>query len=76
LTQGVQNYLQEVVVRPALAADARSGGVAIPAWLRIGVQLPLLRDLPTRFIALGVRRPHVRTPARVPVGDAAPVAVA
>lgn len=71
LTQGVQSYLQEAVVRPAIVSNQ----VVPPRFLRIGVQLPLLRDLPTRFIALGFRRPHVRTPALAAAGEASRTAV-
>jgi 2-polyprenyl-6-methoxyphenol hydroxylase-like FAD-dependent oxidoreductase len=62
VTQGVQNLLQERILRPALGADAQSQ-VGMPRIVTVGLRLPLLRDLPARFIALGLRRPHVRTPA-------------
>jgi 2-polyprenyl-6-methoxyphenol hydroxylase-like FAD-dependent oxidoreductase len=63
LTQAVQNLLQERVLKPTLSADAQ---LAMPRAIRVGLKLPLLRDLPARFIALGVRRPHVRTPELAP----------
>jgi 2-polyprenyl-6-methoxyphenol hydroxylase-like FAD-dependent oxidoreductase len=60
LTQAFQSFLQDRVLRPTLDAQAEA---SVPPMLRIATQLPLLRDLPARFIALGIRRPHVRTPA-------------
>ncbi|MBV9599386.1 MAG: FAD-dependent oxidoreductase, partial [Chloroflexi bacterium] len=59
LIQGFQGLLQENVLRPTLGAEDR---VAVPKVLQLALGLPVLRELPTRFVALGVRRPHVRTP--------------
>ena len=60
ITQAVQNLLQENVVRPTLsAAPPSSAGL-----VQLAIRFPLLRDLPARFIALGIGRPRVRTPAR------------
>ena len=60
LIQGFQGMLQENVLRPTLGSQE---SVQVPAFLQVGMRLPLARDLPARFIALGFRRPHVRTPA-------------
>ena len=62
VTQAFQNLLQERVLRPTLSADAPAQ-MGMPRVMRVGLGLPLLRDLPARFIALGLRRPRVRTPA-------------
>jgi 2-polyprenyl-6-methoxyphenol hydroxylase-like FAD-dependent oxidoreductase len=62
VTQAFQNMLQERVLRPTLSADDQSQ-IGMPRIMRVGLRLPVLRDLPARFIALGLGRPHVRTPA-------------
>jgi 2-polyprenyl-6-methoxyphenol hydroxylase-like FAD-dependent oxidoreductase len=72
VTQAFQNLLQERVLRPTLSADPQAQ-MAIPRAIRVGLRLPLLRDLPARFIALGLGRPHVRTPAiAAPAARSAP----
>jgi len=76
VTQAVQNLLQENILRPTLGADADSGQVALPRFMPIAMRLPVIRDLPARFIALGLGRPHVRTPARVAPAAQATSAVA
>ena len=60
MMQGFQGLLQENVLRPTLGSTE---GVSVPWVVRVGLQMPILRELPARFIALGLRRPHVRTPA-------------
>jgi 2-polyprenyl-6-methoxyphenol hydroxylase-like FAD-dependent oxidoreductase len=60
LIQGFQGILQENVLRPTLGSQE---SVSVPTFMQLGMRLPMLRDLPVRFIALGFRRPHVRTPA-------------
>jgi 2-polyprenyl-6-methoxyphenol hydroxylase-like FAD-dependent oxidoreductase len=59
LTQGMQNLLQERILRPTLhdAAPPR-----LPALARLGLALPFTRNLPAHLVGLGVRRPHVRVP--------------
>jgi 2-polyprenyl-6-methoxyphenol hydroxylase-like FAD-dependent oxidoreductase len=59
LTQAFQGLLQDNVLRPTLGSE---DGEAMPAFIQIGLRLPVVRDLPARLIALGIRRPHVRTP--------------
>jgi 2-polyprenyl-6-methoxyphenol hydroxylase-like FAD-dependent oxidoreductase len=58
--QGFQGILQENILRPTLGSTDR---VQLPWFVLSGMRLPVLRDLPARFIALGIRRPHVTTPA-------------
>jgi 2-polyprenyl-6-methoxyphenol hydroxylase-like FAD-dependent oxidoreductase len=57
LTQAFQGLLQEQVLRPALRADAP------PAVVQLALRVPVVRRVPARLIALGVRRPRVRTPS-------------
>jgi len=64
LMQGFQGLLQDNVLRPTLGAQA-GDGLAVPKALQVGLRVPVLRDLPARFIALGIKRPHVRTPGPV-----------
>jgi 2-polyprenyl-6-methoxyphenol hydroxylase-like FAD-dependent oxidoreductase len=72
VTQAFQNLLQERILRPTLSADAQAQ-MAMPGAARVGLRLPLLRNLFARFIALGLRRPHVRTPAiAAPAARSAP----
>ncbi len=59
--QGFQGVLQENVLRPTLGA--RDGSVAMPRVMQVGLRLPVVRDLPARLIALGIRRPRVKTPS-------------
>jgi 2-polyprenyl-6-methoxyphenol hydroxylase-like FAD-dependent oxidoreductase len=58
LTQAFQGMLQDNVLRPALTANTAD----IPKPIQVALQLPVVRNLPARFIALGLRRPKVRTP--------------
>jgi 2-polyprenyl-6-methoxyphenol hydroxylase-like FAD-dependent oxidoreductase len=60
LIQGFQGLLQDNVLRPTLGATDR---VSMPMFMQMGMAVPLIRELPARFIGLGVFRPHVRTPA-------------
>src|SRR5713226_768422 len=55
-----QGMVQERVLRPTLRSDRPA---ELPVIARLGLRLPMLRDVPARLIALGVWRPHVRTPA-------------
>ena len=61
--QGMQSLLQENVLRPTLGSQDQ---VTLPPLAPLLLRLPLLRDLPARFIALGLGRPKVRTPVRAP----------
>jgi hypothetical protein len=48
--------MQRLVLAPAL----RGGSPSVPRALRLAQRLPLVRDLPARLFALGIRRAHVR----------------
>ena len=61
LTQAFQGLLQDQVLRPTLSPGGRAAGP--PPIVQLALRLPLVRRVPARFIALGVRRPRVRTPA-------------
>jgi 2-polyprenyl-6-methoxyphenol hydroxylase-like FAD-dependent oxidoreductase len=63
-TQAVQNLVQENVLRPTFATNSQPAQRRLARLLQIGTELPVVRDLPARFIALGIGRTHVRTPAR------------
>jgi len=61
VTQRIQIMLQNHLIGPALAkAD---GEPKAPLLLKI-MQWPLLRDIPGRALALGIRPEHIRTPER------------
>jgi 2-polyprenyl-6-methoxyphenol hydroxylase-like FAD-dependent oxidoreductase len=63
VVQGFQGLLQESVLRPTLGATDTK---AFPQFVQVGLRLPVVRDLPARLIALGIGRPHVKTPRRDP----------
>jgi 2-polyprenyl-6-methoxyphenol hydroxylase-like FAD-dependent oxidoreductase len=59
IIQGFQGVLQEGVLRPTLATQRPP---ELPLIARLGLHIPVVRDVPARLIALGVWRPHVRSP--------------
>jgi len=59
VTQRLQLVLQNNIVGPALMAQGKQPHA--PLFLKM-LQLPLLRRIPGRMLALGVRPEHVRTP--------------
>jgi 2-polyprenyl-6-methoxyphenol hydroxylase-like FAD-dependent oxidoreductase len=61
VTQAFQTLVQSRVLAPTLL-NARAP--TIPWIARLILRVPFLRDLPPRFIALGVDRPHIESPAR------------
>jgi 2-polyprenyl-6-methoxyphenol hydroxylase-like FAD-dependent oxidoreductase len=61
LTQAFQNLVQSRVLAPALLSQRAP---SIPWIARAVLRVPFIRDLPARFIALGVDRPHIESPAR------------
>jgi 2-polyprenyl-6-methoxyphenol hydroxylase-like FAD-dependent oxidoreductase len=65
VVQGFQGILQENVLRPTLGS---ADEVRMPGVMQLGMRLPMLRRFPARLIALGFRRPHVKTPALVSQG--------
>jgi 2-polyprenyl-6-methoxyphenol hydroxylase-like FAD-dependent oxidoreductase len=60
-TQAAQVFLQDRIIAPSLAAAG--GTVKVPFVVRLMQWVPLLRRLPARLIALGVRPEHVRIKA-------------
>jgi 2-polyprenyl-6-methoxyphenol hydroxylase-like FAD-dependent oxidoreductase len=56
-TQAVQVFLQNGIIAPSLAAAGQQ--MKVPFFLRLMQWLPILRRLPARLIALGVRPEHV-----------------
>jgi 2-polyprenyl-6-methoxyphenol hydroxylase-like FAD-dependent oxidoreductase len=59
--QAVQGFVQTRFLRPALMS---TGTPSIPWIVKLILRTPVLRDIPPRFIALGIDRPHVESPAR------------
>jgi len=55
--QGLQSFMQRNLVANALLAQK---AVNIPWQLRLFVRIPILRDLPARLIAFGVRRERLK----------------
>jgi len=61
VTQSFQTMVQSRVLAPALLSAREP---KIPWIARVVLNIPFLRDLPPRFIALGIDRPRVESPAR------------
>ena len=59
-TQAAQVFIQNRVIAPALAGK---GPIRVPWPVLLLDRFPLLRRLPARLIAMGVRPEHVRTKA-------------
>ena len=57
--QAFQSAVQSRIIKPMLAANRAP---SLPWALRAMLRVPLLRDLPPRLIAFGIRRPHVQSP--------------
>ena len=64
LIQALQATLQNRVVMRTMRGNA----AALPRLLPTILRTPVLRDLPSRLIAFGLLRPHVRSPELAPVG--------
>jgi 2-polyprenyl-6-methoxyphenol hydroxylase-like FAD-dependent oxidoreductase len=56
-TQAAQVFLQNRIIAPSLAASGQQ--LKVPLFLRLLQRFPLLRRIPARLIALGVRPEHV-----------------
>jgi 2-polyprenyl-6-methoxyphenol hydroxylase-like FAD-dependent oxidoreductase len=56
-TQAIQVFLQNGIIAPSLAAAG--GRMKVPLFARLMQWFPILRRLPARLIALGVRPEHV-----------------
>lgn len=61
LVQSLQSFDQRYLIEPALR---RTGPYRLPIWLRVLLATPLVRDVPTRFLALGGGRGQVDAPFR------------
>lgn len=63
LVQTIQSFDQRFLIEPAL----RHGGpYRLPIWLRLLLATPIVRDVPTRFLALGGGRVRIDAPAALP----------
>jgi 2-polyprenyl-6-methoxyphenol hydroxylase-like FAD-dependent oxidoreductase len=58
--QAIQSTLQKRVIASALQAQ---GPQRIPWFVRLFFQIPVLRDIPARILAFGVRKVHLRDEA-------------
>jgi len=61
MTQRMQVIGQNTIVRTALARGAAALKVPLP--LRLITAIPWLQGITARFLGLGVRPEHVRSPA-------------
>jgi 2-polyprenyl-6-methoxyphenol hydroxylase-like FAD-dependent oxidoreductase len=59
--QAFQSFVQRRFLEPALLSKDTP---PIPWVVKAVLRTPVLRDLPPRFIALGIDRPHVESPER------------
>ena len=64
IVQAGQTFIQNRLIGRILNASAAP---TIPSFLRVLLRIPVLRDLPPRFVAFGVGRPHVQSPRMAPV---------
>jgi 2-polyprenyl-6-methoxyphenol hydroxylase-like FAD-dependent oxidoreductase len=55
--QWLQRQIQQRIIATALRSNAQ---LNLPLAIRLLLRLPLLRNLPARMIAFGVRRVHVK----------------
>lgn len=63
LIQGFQNMLQKQVLARVFGSDKAA---TPPSLLRLALRIPLLRDIPAKFIALGPGRELVKEPSPHP----------
>jgi 2-polyprenyl-6-methoxyphenol hydroxylase-like FAD-dependent oxidoreductase len=59
LTQRIQVFMQNRVIRPVLTRSGQLG--SLPLSLRLLRRLPLLQRIPARLVGIGVRPEHVRS---------------
>ena len=64
-TQRMQIVLQNNIISPALRGKRSNA----PLFMKM-MQWPLLRRIPGRVLALGIRPEHIRTPEAAPVRNA------
>jgi 2-polyprenyl-6-methoxyphenol hydroxylase-like FAD-dependent oxidoreductase len=62
LTQRIQVFLQERVIRSVLSSSQQA--MSLPLALRLLRRWPLLQRIPAYVVGVGVRPEHVRAPAR------------
>jgi hypothetical protein len=60
--QFIQTQIQKRVIAAALQSTTT---LQVPAPLRLLLRIPILRDLPAKILAFGVREVHVRQPERL-----------
>ena len=65
MIQRFQTMMQKRIVGALKSGNA----FTLPLALRIIVRLPLLRDLPARVLAFGIRPVRLERPEEVPVGE-------
>ena len=58
--QAFQSAIQSQIIKPMLDANKPP---SLPWVLRAILRVPILRDLPPRLVAFGIRRPHVQSPS-------------
>lgn len=73
ITQAVQAFIQQMFFRAVLSSIKPP--VLPQKMLRLLLSVPVLGDLPARFVAFGIRRPHVESPAQ-PLAHEAGVSIA
>jgi 2-polyprenyl-6-methoxyphenol hydroxylase-like FAD-dependent oxidoreductase len=59
IIQAFQSAVQTRFLKPALES---TGPLSFPLLVRLISRVPILRDLPPRFVAFGLSRPHVESP--------------
>jgi len=59
IIQALQSFAQKRVVATALKSQEQ---LRVPWLVRLFTRIPIVRDLPTRVMAFGVRRVHVQDP--------------
>jgi 2-polyprenyl-6-methoxyphenol hydroxylase-like FAD-dependent oxidoreductase len=64
IVQAGQTLIQNRLIGRFLGATTLP---AFPLALRVIFNIPILRDLPPRFVAFGVNRPHVQSPRLAPM---------
>lgn len=63
VVQWIQTFIQNRLIGRFLTATALP---SIPPPFRAILGIPILRDLPPRFIAFGIGRPHIQSPRLAP----------
>jgi 2-polyprenyl-6-methoxyphenol hydroxylase-like FAD-dependent oxidoreductase len=59
--QWIQSQLQKRIIAAALKSDKP---LQLPSFIRLILRIPIVRDLPARILAFGVRSVHVEVAAR------------